>query len=262
MLQKMLRQLRTAFLDELPERLDMLDNLLLGMEKQGAATEEEFNELYRGVHSIKGSGGTHGLHIISTICHQFEDSLKVVSDNLAKLPQGFIDNALTYTGLLRMVVGEAQNGSEAFLEVEKRLLELHNKGAAVKYSILMVEASHLSSKIFTQALADLPVNIVVVEDGHFALLRALNEHFNILITSQEVPMLSGRAIVGALRLSDSPNRNIKTILITASSEAKHKVNRAIDASYIIVKDRSCVQNLHDTVAKIIAELNKGAAKPG
>ena len=64
MMQKMLRQLRATFLDELPERLDRLDNLLLDIEKLGAATGEEFNELYRGVHSIKGSGGTHGLHII------------------------------------------------------------------------------------------------------------------------------------------------------------------------------------------------------
>ena len=126
----------------------------------------------------------------------------------------------------------------------------------------MVETSHLNARIYTQALSNLPVRLVVVEDGYFTLLCVLNEHFNILISSQEVPVLSGRAIIGALRLSDSPNRDINTILLTANSGTKHKVNRATDANYVIVKDRSCAQELYDTVAMIVAELNKKAAKSG
>lgn len=60
MLQEMRRQLRSAYLDELPERLDTIDNLLLVFEKRGGASVDEFNELYRIVHSIKGSGGPMG----------------------------------------------------------------------------------------------------------------------------------------------------------------------------------------------------------
>ena len=71
--QQMLLQLRKTFLEDMPEKLDRLESLLLEIEKNGDGGEV-FNELYRIVHSLKGSGGTHGLHIITTICHQLEDS--------------------------------------------------------------------------------------------------------------------------------------------------------------------------------------------
>lgn len=259
-LQLMLRQLRDAFLDELPERLDSLDNLLLAMEKQGAATNEGFNELYRNIHSIKGSGGTHGIHIISTICHQFEDRLNSVADHLSELSQEFFDRAFDYIGLIRSAVDQARRGADSFPEIEKTLLELHGKTFAVERSVLLVEGSRLSSKIYLQALAGLPVHTVTMGNGYDALLRALNEPFDILITSLEVPVLNGRALIGALRLSSSPNRHIKTILLTSNQELEKHGKRDTDADHVIMKNPALAERLHAAVGKIIAGLgDKGAA---
>jgi chemotaxis protein histidine kinase CheA len=55
--QQMLLQLRNSFLDEIPEKLDRLDQLLVGMEKSGIDSES-FNEFYRIIHSL--SSGTFG----------------------------------------------------------------------------------------------------------------------------------------------------------------------------------------------------------
>lgn len=48
------------FLEELPERMDRLDQLLIGMEQHGVDSKS-FNEFYRTIHSLKGSGGTFGM---------------------------------------------------------------------------------------------------------------------------------------------------------------------------------------------------------
>jgi chemotaxis protein histidine kinase CheA len=72
--QALLASMREAFLDELPERCGHFDALILSLETS-PDDREAFNELYRGVHSLKGSGGTHGLSIITTICHQLENLL-------------------------------------------------------------------------------------------------------------------------------------------------------------------------------------------
>lgn len=258
MLQKMLRQMRNVFLEEMAERLDPLDNLLLAMEKQGKASDEDFNDLYRGIHSIKGSGGTYGIHIISTICHQFEDQLNSVADHLSALPQAFFDHAFNYVELIRATADQARKGADSFPEIEKTLLELHDKTFAVERAILVVEGSRLSSKMYLQALTGLPVHTVTMENGYDALLRAMNEPFDILITSLEVPVLNGRALIGALRLSSSPNRNISTILLTSNTELEKQKKRASDANYVIVKNPAAMAHLHDTVSSILTILENAS----
>lgn len=263
LMRMMLRQLRDAFLEELPERLDKLDNSLLAMEKKGVATAEEFNELYRSVHSIKGSGGTHGLHIISSICHQFEDRLNSINSNSANLTKEFISSSLAYTGLLRMAADEARQGREAFPEIEQKLLELHHTVSATKYSLLMVESSRSSVHIYAQALSKLPLHLVVADNGYTALLRVLSEPFNILVTSQEIPVLNGTALIGALRLSNSLNRGIQSVLLTSNAAGNKKLNRLIDANYVIKKDIASADRLHDTLRIVIATLDKASsAKAG
>jgi len=71
--QALLEGMRADFLAELPERCDSFDESILALEKS-PDDREAFNELYRGVHSLKGSGGTHGLSIITTLCHQLRIS--------------------------------------------------------------------------------------------------------------------------------------------------------------------------------------------
>lgn len=258
MLQEMLRQLRSVFLDDLPDRLDTLDNLLLAIEKRGGASVDEFNELYRIVHSIKGSGGTHGLHILSAICHQFEDSLNAVTGHLAVLSQTFIDNSFDYVSLLRAVVDQARRGNDTFLEIERKLLELHGKAFAVERALLLVDNSRFSANYYTQALKELPVRVVVEDNGYAALLRVLQEPFDILVTSLEVPTLNGKALIGALRLSGSPNRNIQTILLTSNAGLEKQRKRATDANYVVVKNPAAMANLHDAVGDILTLLDKAS----
>ncbi|MBU1689979.1 MAG: Hpt domain-containing protein [Gammaproteobacteria bacterium] len=260
MLQAMLRQLRSVFLDDLPERLDKLDNLLLAIEKRGGASVDEFNELYRILHSIKGSGGTHGLHILSAICHQFEDSLNAVSGHLAELSQAFIDSSFNYVSLLRAVVDQARRGNDTFLEIERKLLELHSKDFAVERALLLVDSSRFSANYYSQALKELPVRVVVEDNGYAALLRVLQEPFDILVTSLEVPTLNGKALIGALRLSASPNRDIKTILLTSNAELGKQKMRATDANYVVVKNPEAMANLHDAVSSILEILDNASGK--
>lgn len=254
LMQTMLRQLRDAFLEEMPERLDHLDNLLLTMEKRGAASVEGFNDLYRSIHSIKGSGGTHGIHMLTAICHQFEDLLNSVEKHLSDVAPVFFQTAFDYIELLRTTVDQARRGQDNFAGVEKRLLELSKQSFTTEYSLLLVDGSRFSAQMYEQMLADLPIHVVVMNSGYEALLRVLNEPFDILITSQELPVLNGKALIGALRLSGSRNRAIKTILLTSNPVPEKPRMRATDPNYVLVKTPALATDLHRTVLTVIEGL--------
>jgi chemotaxis protein histidine kinase CheA len=244
-IQQMLLDLRNAFLDDMPEKLDRLESLLLEIEKNGASSEA-FNEFYRIVHSLKGSGGTHGLHIITTICHQLEDLLNTTDGGNQYTP-ALISSSLNYVDLLRMSTDMLQAGDENFLQIEKQLNQLRNQLAPKQFTVLIVDNSKLSTHMYLQTIAGLPIRPVVMNDGLQALMRALTEPFDLLVTTNEIPVLNGLALIGALKLSRTKNSNIKSILITSNKNITEQPNRTTDADYIVTKDMNLAQNLVNAV---------------
>jgi len=120
-LEAVLLRLRGDFLAELPERCNRLEQAVLALEG-GQGAEAAYEELFRNVHSLKGTGGTFGLQTITTICHQFESFL---SDSHSRYTQAFGSAALAYVDLLRQV-GDlaAATASPDFTAVEAALERL------------------------------------------------------------------------------------------------------------------------------------------
>lgn len=243
-------QMRKTYLAELPEKLDRLENLLLEIEGSGAK-RDAFDELYRIVHSMKGSGGTFGLHILTTICHQFEDLLSN-TDGGANFSKELIGPCLDYVDLLRMAAEQCQSGHETFPQVEEQLGVLRKQLAPKQFTILLIDNSKLSTKLYVQLLSDLPVRILAMDDGPNALMRALTEPFDLIISNYEIPVLNGTALIGAVKLSDTGSRNAKTILITSNKQLAATRNRSTDPDYSIIKDAKLAQNLVEVVKRALA----------
>jgi chemotaxis protein histidine kinase CheA len=245
----MLLQLRNTFLEEMPEKLDRLDLLLIGMEKSGVDSES-FNEFYRIIHSLKGSGGTFGLPIITTICHQLEDQLNA-SNGGAKYTPALIATSLNYVDLLRTVLEQIHTGNENFQLIEEQLNKLRKQLAPKQSTVLLVDNSKLSTSIYLEILSEFPVKTVLMKDGVFALTRALTESFDLIITTNEIPVLNGVALIGALKLSDSKSRHTKTILITSNKKLATAKHRVTDADYLVIKDSKLAQSLTDAVRRAL-----------
>ena len=248
--QQAVLQMRRTYLGELPEKLDKLEALLLEIEKSGAS-RDEFDELYRIVHSMKGSGGTFGLHILTTICHQLEDLLST-TDGGANLSKELIAPSLNYVDLLRMATEQCQSGNETFPQIEEHLSVLRKQLVPKQFTILLIDNSKLSTKLYLRLLSDLPVNTVVMNDGPNALMRALTEPFDLIISTYEIPVLNGTALIGAVKLSDTKSRSAKTILITSNKQLATTRNRSTDPDHTIIKDAKLAQNLIEKVKYALA----------
>ncbi len=252
-IEALLRDIRLNFISEVPYRLDEMETLILSLQK--GATEgfnENFENLYRHVHSLKGSAGTHNLPVISTICHKFEDHLNIVQEEaLGNLKKEQVNVWLSFIDLIRKCLATITTAKQDFSDIQNELQTLWS-AATTRFHGLMVATSHLHRDICLNAFADFPIRFSYSTNGYEALGMLLNEKFDVLITGMETPRLPGNALISALRMSGTVNKDIHIILLTSKKTIQH--NRLTDPNFVIIKDHG----LQDTLRSAAEEIFSGS----
>lgn len=248
---QLLEQLKEAFLSELPEQCNGLSTLTLSLGKQ-PGNREIYEELYRKVHSMKGSAGTHGVPIISQICHHLEDHLCTVDDGTTQINNRFIDICLSYVDLVQTAADIAQNRHPDFTAVENDLEHIRQEVLEDKRCGLIVESSVMMALMCRDALSKLPVQLSLLDNGLIALERLLQAKFDFLVIGKELKILNGAALISALRASESVNKNIPAIMLTSTRAAK--IPPSGRPNHLIQRDMKLAGNLADTVKQVIRDI--------
>ena len=126
--EQLLQKLKESFLDELAERCNEMELLVLALASPEFASKDDvldnYDELYRKIHSLKGSAGTHGVPLISTICHHFEDRLTFLEDDFGNMNEDFIGVCLAYVDLINNTAEEAMSEDPNYTAIENRLEQI------------------------------------------------------------------------------------------------------------------------------------------
>lgn len=245
--QALLATMRDEFLEELPERCDRCDELILTLENP-PFDHEAFNDLFRSVHSLKGSGGTHGLGIITTICHQLENLLTETNERRG-FSASFATRALAYVDLLRQVAALARRGKPDYSVIEGELDRLRLLSLQSRKTGLIVESSTMMSGLYQKALEKLPLQLMQTDNGLSALDRLLREPFDFIIVGGELKDLNGIALMAALRASNKQNQNIPAILV---SSQRISLPEHVRFNASISRDQNLARNLLETVQTILS----------
>ncbi len=251
--QAMLCQLRENYLAELDGKLGDLESDLLALERIERFADV-FERAYRKVHSLKGSAGSHGLPIISKICHQLEEHLNLFSNTPAQPPREMSDRCLAHIDLMRKARDQAQAGGEHFNDIEDELSTLRTLLLGERYSVLIVETSKVNIKLCTQIMKRYPVQVTVMDNGYQALEHLLQQKYHLLITGLEVKMLNGLALVAAVRMSARGNQDMQAILLSSSKQPPFKRN--VDPNYIVPRDSKFAENLGSAIDSCVAALRE------
>ena len=210
-----LENLREGFLDDLPARINII-------EKEVMASKEvdTYDELFRMVHSLKGSAGSYNFHIITKIAHDMEDvMLALMQRNVFGQPST-IDILLKFIDVLRDTTDSLRESKSAPLDIDERLNDLRSKVFSESLKVLVVEPSKLYASLIEYSLQGLSINFTFVDNGLQALDHLLLNKYDLLISSLESPRLNGDALVAAMRLVNNFNKKIKAVLITSQSQDK------------------------------------------
>ncbi|WP_455204121.1 Hpt domain-containing protein [Kaarinaea lacus] len=245
----MLAALKQNFIADLPRKFNDYENLVLKL-KSGTDYNEHFEDLFRQIHSLKGSAGTYGLHIFTTICHQMEDQLRL-ADESDKLSEQLLNNWLKFIDLMREALEDVWDGKDIAKRISSELDTLHSSVFSNLLTALVVTSSRSVDTICRSILENHKFNYLVMDDGYLALGHIISNQTDVLITTKEVSGLNGDALIAAIRLSNLKNRPLTTVLLT--SEAPSRFSRATDPDVVIQRNTQMVENLSgvlvDTVNK-------------
>jgi len=242
---KILEEHRQNYLEDLPRKLDHVEKLIMNFEGHDSPVALS-EEIYREVHSLKGSAGTLGLPIVSSICHQLEEHIPEFSDNYA-------DVCLPYVDLMREVVDIAGSKSQNFHPIERKLYQFQKRLTENKLLVAIVDPSRMNVSILNQVLEPYPLKVTVMTDGLSALSRLLFVQFDLIITTKELPSLSGPALIGALQTTTCANTDVSTILLSSNKLNKEDV-LFCPSTKIVCRDEHFSKNITDAVEQLFPEL--------
>jgi chemotaxis protein histidine kinase CheA len=246
--EELLSKLREEFLAELPARLIKIEKALFTLNKQPEDTET-FHALFREVHSIKGSGGTHGLPIISNICHQLESTI-----SQAKYEQHFdsffLSSSFALCALIKQVTEIFASNKHDINHIELQLDELKKEALKNKKSVLIIESSKVMARLYQQAIDQVTTHIDMMDDGLLALNRIMHEKFDLIILGGEIKSLNARALIAALR--ESMTINSKTEIILISSKKSDAFFPYAERLHHLRKDQQLAANLEAETQAILA----------
>ena len=104
-----------AFLFETRQFLDELERLALETEQSGSFTEEQVNEIFRAMHTIKGSAAMMMLNSVSTLAHAVEDIFFYIREKHPKVldVSTITDFVLASSDFIRCEMDKLDDGMEA-----------------------------------------------------------------------------------------------------------------------------------------------------
>lgn len=234
---------RQLFQAELPERSVLLEQSLAAW--LASPGDDRFNGLYRAVHNLKGNAATFGFHAIVAICHSLEDLLKSTPEKARD--QGFRDRCL---GLIDLLADAAGEGDDVLQRIEGRLAALKAGIGTGSRRALLIGDSRATLLLCREVLAAEGFAVVHAGDGYMGLHRALTEPFEIIVTTGQTRLVKGEALVAALRLSDSANRDAVTVVLTSGPGRPRQRKRHIDPDHILARDERLAGQLRLIAAGI------------
>ena len=98
-----MEEIVTEFVTEAEETLDKIDPMFVELETKGY-DKELLNEIFRGMHTLKGAAGFLGFQPVVDVAHRAESIMKRLRDGEVALTREFIDVILKSVDALRLLI--------------------------------------------------------------------------------------------------------------------------------------------------------------
>ena len=169
-----------TFIYETTTLLDQLDQILLDSEKSKSFSSDSVNEVFRIMHTIKGSAAMMDLDGISTLAHAVEDVFFILREDPSRLALGgeaLFDVVFQASDFLKSEVDSVQNTGDATQDPSAMIQELERLSALMQgKSAPAVQPEPVAAQPAAQASVENPelhqVRVYFEEDCQMENIRA------------------------------------------------------------------------------------------
>ncbi|MGI6778466.1 MAG: chemotaxis protein CheW [Acetivibrionales bacterium] len=179
------------FIFESTQLIEQLEDLILKCEKSSSYTQETINEIFRIMHTIKGSSAMMAFCNISTLAHTIEDLFYFIRE---QKPQN-IDNCalsdlvLEGVDFIKVELDKIKNGNEADGDCSRLLNNIKDFLEKLRQSNALLEKPKklFKKKLFNEKICNTFKAVIFFEDGcEMENVRAYNIIYNLKELVREV----------------------------------------------------------------------------
>lgn len=157
-----LESMLDTFIFESNSLLEQLDNILLKAEKSNDMEQEDVNEIFRIMHTIKGSAAMMGIENVSTVAHKIEDLFFIIRNDSAATTDysSIYDIVFQGSDFIKSEIDDIQDSSKQAADpselVEKILAEIDflKNGGERKPAAAKAEKADAPAEASAEASAD------------------------------------------------------------------------------------------------------------
>ena len=114
-------ELLSSFFVEANENIDEMENLVVELETD-PENKDILNNIFRNMHSLKGSAGFLGFKKMESIAHQSEYALDMLRDGTIKIDKNLIDSIIFSIDTIKQILANLNdNGDEGDLDYQKAI---------------------------------------------------------------------------------------------------------------------------------------------
>lgn len=222
-LEAALLRLKDDFIATSLDKLDHVDQIIDAFYQGQNGTEDQYFQLQRDIHSIKGSAGTHGLSTLTLVAHRLEDYLESSSSASANKwqdIQAFCDE------MRKLVELGAEPDATVREETLKRLPSIvDDKTTAISeqkkrhVTILLVMPQGVQRKVIAKELTDCGFDLSYATRPLEAVSLVMNINPDAVLSNQEFPHMTGLELAHVLKAIEA-TRETPFALLTSSDIPK------------------------------------------
>ncbi|MGB3751746.1 MAG: response regulator [Arcobacteraceae bacterium] len=217
------------YFDEFKNKLIILENSLIDVQN-GKYSLEEINEIFRAIHTIKGTADLLGMFGVVTICNKAEDLLQLVRENKIKINSVICELYLELKNFISLVVENVSLGIFDDEETEKLFIDFEKEfnyhigiaeDAQYEYkevkTILVVDDSALVRYMIKKIATDEGYSVLTCENVKDAWTKIEGNMIDLLMCNFSLSNKTSLNLINMIK-SHEATKNLAIVMLVNTND--------------------------------------------
>ncbi|MGB5866809.1 MAG: response regulator [Arcobacteraceae bacterium] len=232
---------QNIFFDEFKNKLISLENSLIDVQS-GNYSKEDINEIFRSIHTIKGTADLLGMFQVVALTHKAEDILEYVRQDKLTIDTQLCTLLMDLKNFISVLVENVSQGifdddtsEHIFIEFEKEFAHIINIAENAQYeypeikTILVIDDAALTRYMIKKIATDEGYNVLTSDNPEDGWNKINENAVDLLFCDFSSPNEKAMELVEMLKI-DSSTKNLPIVMLLSKNHPSvNQLGKSISA---------------------------------